>query len=102
MTSEGLGEMFEGDSADTCAGKFPLVSMGGRAEGLGCADPGARTPIGASGIVPQIYHHTSLYFSLGLMLIGFLRSLHMQGYGVGHLVLHMRTGDRKCRLHNDF
>ena len=28
MTSEGLGEMFEGDSADTCAGKFPLVLMG--------------------------------------------------------------------------
>ena len=28
MTSEGLGEMFEGDSADTCAEKFPLVSMG--------------------------------------------------------------------------
>ena len=49
MTSEGLGEMFEGDSADTCAGKFPLVSMGGRAEGLTCADLGARTPIGASG-----------------------------------------------------
>ena len=34
MTSEGLGEMFEGDSADMCAGKFPLMSMGGRAEGL--------------------------------------------------------------------
>ena len=49
MTSEGLGEMFEGDTADMCAGKFPLVSMGGRAEGLACADPGARTPIGASG-----------------------------------------------------
>ena len=49
MTSEGLGEMFEGDSADTCAGTFPLVSMGGRAEGLTCADPGARTPICASG-----------------------------------------------------
>ena len=30
MTSEGLGEMFEGDSADTCARKFPLVLMGGR------------------------------------------------------------------------
>jgi hypothetical protein len=44
-----LGELFEGDSADTCAGKFPLVSMGGRAEGLACADPEARTPIGASG-----------------------------------------------------
>ena len=24
MTPEGFGEMFEGDSADTCAGKFPL------------------------------------------------------------------------------
>ena len=49
MTSEGLGEMFEGDSADMCAGKFPLVSMGGRAEGLACADPGVWIPIGASG-----------------------------------------------------
>ena len=29
MTSEGLGEVFEGDSADMCAEKFPLVSMGG-------------------------------------------------------------------------
>ena len=42
MTSDGLGEMFEGDSTDMCAGKFPLVSMGGRAV--------ARTPIVASGI----------------------------------------------------
>ena len=49
MTSKGLGEMFEGYSADTCAGKFPLVSIGGRVESLACADPGARTPIGASG-----------------------------------------------------
>ena len=44
MTSEGLGEMFEGDSADMCAGKFLLVLMGGRAEGLACTDPEARTP----------------------------------------------------------
>jgi hypothetical protein len=49
MTSKGLGEMFEGDSADMSAGKFPLVSMGSRAEGLPCGDPGARTPIGTSG-----------------------------------------------------
>jgi hypothetical protein len=49
MTSEGLGEMFEGVSADMCAGKFPLTSMGDLAEGLACADPGARTPIGLSG-----------------------------------------------------
>ena len=47
MTSEWLGEMFEGDSADICAGKFLLVLMGGRAEGLACADPGERTPISA-------------------------------------------------------
>ena len=47
--------MFEGDSADMCAGKFPLASMGGRAEGLACADPGARTPIGASGICDSYY-----------------------------------------------
>ena len=37
MTSKVLGEMFEGDSADKCAGKFPLASMGGQAEGLACA-----------------------------------------------------------------
>jgi hypothetical protein len=49
MTFEGMKEIFEGDSADTCAEKFPLVSMGGRAEGLACTDPGVRTPIGASG-----------------------------------------------------
>ena len=49
MTSEGLGEMFEGDSADMCAEKYPLMLMGGRAEGLAYADPGARTPIAVSG-----------------------------------------------------
>ena len=42
---EGLGEMFEGDSADMCGGKFLLMSMGG----LACADPGAMTPIGVNG-----------------------------------------------------
>ena len=47
--SEGLGEMFEGDSADMCAGKFPHTSMGGRAVGVACADLGARNPIGTSG-----------------------------------------------------
>ena len=58
MTSEGLGEMFEGDSADMCAGTFPLVSMEGRApaEGLACGDPGARTPIGAGRNFIMYYH----------------------------------------------
>ena len=49
MTSEGLEEMFEGNFADMCANKIPFIAMGGRAEGLECADPGARTPIGVSG-----------------------------------------------------
>ena len=31
--------MLKGDSTDMCAGKFPLMSMGGQAEGLPCADP---------------------------------------------------------------
>ena len=44
MTSEGLGEMFEGYSAETCAGKIPLVPMGVRAEGPACVDRGARPP----------------------------------------------------------
>ena len=47
--SEGLGVMFEGDSADTCADFFLMVLMGCLAEGLACSDPEARTPIGASG-----------------------------------------------------
>jgi hypothetical protein len=41
MSSKGLGEMFKGDSADTCGGKFPLMSMGSRVEGLACTDLGA-------------------------------------------------------------
>ena len=44
MTFEGLEEMFEGYSADTCADKFPLTPIGGRAEGLACTDPGASGP----------------------------------------------------------
>ena len=40
MTSEGLGETFEGGFADKCEDKFLLMSIGGQAEGLECADPG--------------------------------------------------------------
>jgi hypothetical protein len=43
MTSDRLGEVFVGDSADTCGEKFPLVSMGGRANGHAWAD-GERGP----------------------------------------------------------
>ena len=43
MTSEGLGEVFKGDSAGRCAGKFPLVLMGGQANSQACAN-GERGP----------------------------------------------------------
>ena len=49
MIRKTFGQFYPPPLSDTCAEKFPLVSMGGRAEGLACADPGARTPIGASG-----------------------------------------------------
>ena len=58
--------MFEGDSADTCAGKFPLTSIWGRAEGLACADPGARTPIGASG-------NLIIYVSFKILVLIYLK-----------------------------
>ena len=35
MKSEWLEEMFEGDFADTCAKKCPLVLMGGEADPIG-------------------------------------------------------------------
>ena len=44
-----MEEIFEGDFAEMCAEKFPLMSMRGREEGLACADPVSRTPIGLSG-----------------------------------------------------
>ena len=75
MTSVGLGEMFEGHSADMCARNFPLISMGGQAEGLACADPGARTPIGASGNFNKLSKN-DLLVSSSTMLV-------FQGYGWG-------------------
>ena len=58
----------EGDSADTCARELPLMSMGGRAEGLACADPGVRTPIGVSGNFIVFFftfsHFSTMFVSL--------------------------------------
>ena len=42
MTSEGLGDMFEGDSADACANKIPLMPMGVLASGSAYARPSTR------------------------------------------------------------
>ena len=48
MTSEGLEEMFEGDSADMCAGNFRWYRWG-PSGGSSVRRPEARTPIGACG-----------------------------------------------------
>ena len=47
---------------------FPLVLMGGQTEGLACADPGARTPIGASGIFLRIF---SFFLGTTVIVVGF-------------------------------
>ena len=44
MTSEGLGEMFEGDSADTCARKFYDGVNGGPKGGSSMRRPGSEDP----------------------------------------------------------
>ena len=54
-----MGEMFEGDSANTCAGKFPLVSMGGRANGQACADGERGPPSALAEIGPSEVRATS-------------------------------------------
>jgi hypothetical protein len=48
--------VFKGDSADMCAGKFPLVSMGGRADRKACAD-GERGPPSARAEIFFIVFH---------------------------------------------
>ena len=65
MTSEGLREMFEGNFADTCAEKFPLMLMGGRAIGQACAD-GDRGPTSVSAKLFKGFHPI-LLVSVGCM-----------------------------------
>ena len=44
MTSEGLGEVFKGDSADMCAGKFPARVDGGTSGPVKRAQTGSEDP----------------------------------------------------------
>ena len=44
-----------------CGEFFSVVSMGCRAEGQAWADPGARTPIGASGIIKYLLFYPLLH-----------------------------------------
>ena len=78
----------EGHSADTGAGKFQLVSMGGRVEGLACADLGARTPIGARG-----NFNLFIFFSLSPPFINSQKGL-LQGSEFLHgLLTHQNFGN---------
>ena len=56
--------MLEDDFADMCAGKFMFKSMGGRAEGLACPDPGARTPFGTSVNLFYVIHFRPAIYCL--------------------------------------
>ena len=58
MTSEGLGEMFEGDSADMGPRRITAHVDGGKSGGSSVRRPGSKGPVGASGI---LYNQTLLF-----------------------------------------
>jgi hypothetical protein len=70
MTSEGLGEVFKGDAADMCAGKFPLVSMGGRADRQACADGERGPPSARAEFFYMLMVLAACTFLLGLITFG--------------------------------
>ena len=49
-----LGEVFKGDSADMCAGKFTLASMGGQVSGQACADGAQGPPSARAEIINKV------------------------------------------------
>jgi hypothetical protein len=59
------------------------VSMGGRAEGLACADRGARTPIGASGNF--YYLNTYMFGIIHICDSVFACQIHYN-HGQGHII----------------
>ena len=69
MTYEGLGEMFEGDFKDMCVKKFMLMSMGGQAEGLACADPRARTGVSGNYLCFWVFTHHVLPLKMKVKML---------------------------------
>jgi hypothetical protein len=61
MTSKRLGEMFKGDSADMCARKFPLVSVGGESGHVKRAQTGREDPH-----LREQNYHKYIHFLMGL------------------------------------
>ena len=73
MASKLIGNLFcPPPLPDTCTETFPLVSMGGWAEGLTCADPGARAPIGASRNYISDRNLDNCYVYQTLIYVGFI------------------------------
>jgi hypothetical protein len=68
MTLDGLGEMFEGDSVDMCAEKFPLVSMRDEQTRQACADGSE-----------DLHWRERNFFGQIQALLGFPRSLEVIG-----------------------
>ena len=65
-----FGGVFTGDFADTCNQKIPHMSMGGQAEGLACAYPVVRTPIGVSrNSICSLHCFLSLFISYYVLLL---------------------------------
>ena len=83
--------MFKCDSADLCAGKKNQVLMGGLAKGQACGDPGAVTPIGASGI---LYFISLTCDNLQLSIPGII-IYHFPGNSVWIEVILMGRGDNR-------
>ena len=50
-------KVFEGDSAETCGGKFPLVLMGGRANCQACADGERGPPSARAEIYQRVFNN---------------------------------------------
>jgi hypothetical protein len=73
MSSKGLGELFEDDSADTCARNFPLMSMGAerrvsRAQTRERGPPSALAEIGIYFLSTRLTGRTTL--STSVLLTG--------------------------------
>ena len=92
MTSDGLGDMLEGqgDSADMCGGKFPLMLIEGRAEGLVCSEPGARTPIAVRGHFIPMFQTFAFYYrgqaAYRLQRLMILTSLPGEDWGLSEML----------------
>ena len=60
MTLEGLGEMFRGYFAETCAGKIPLVPMGSERRVPRARTRGARPPSALAELFKFSRHEISI------------------------------------------